>query len=164
MGGIQAAAVAIRRARADEAPLLRELNREVQALHAAAEPRRYKPLVAELAPFEAMVRAPDAHTILAEVRGEPVGYGHIVVQRRPEDPFHYAATIVHIDQIAVLSGARRRGVGVALIGYAKTLAAELTADEVTLNVWSFNTAARSFFADQGFATITERRRLANDEC
>lgn len=159
----QDAAVVLRRARADEAPLLRELNREVQALHAAAEPRRYKPLVAELAPFEAMVRAPDAHTVIAEVLGQPAGYGHIVVQRRPEDPFHHAATIIHIDQIAVLTGARRRGVGTALIGYAKALAAELAADEITLNVWSFNTAARTFFTAQGFDPITERRRLASDK-
>lgn len=151
--------ITVRRARADEAALLRELNREVQALHAAAEPLRYKPVVTELAPFEAMLAAPDAHTLIAEVQGEPAGYGHIVVQRRPEDPFHYATTIVHIDQIAVSSAARRHGVGTALIGYAKDLAAELAAAEVTLNVWSFNTAAQAFFAKQGFSTITERRRL-----
>ena len=156
--------VTIRRATAGDAALLLELNREVQALHAAAEPGRFKPVVTGTAPFAAMVGAPDAHTFIAEVRGEPAGYCHIAVQRRPENPFTYAATVVHIDQIAVRGAYRQRGVGAALIERARALAAELATDQVTLDVWSFNTVARRFFEGQGFATSTERRRLvARDE-
>lgn len=151
--------VTIRRATAGDAALLLELNREVQALHVAAEPKRFKPVVTETAPFAAMVGTPDAHTFIAEVRGEPAGYCHLVVQRRPENPFTYAATIVHIDQIAVRSAYRQRGVGTALIERARAIAAELATDQVTLDVWSFNTAARRFFEGQGFAAAIERRRL-----
>ena len=155
--------VTVRLATEDDAALLLELNREVQALHATAEPGRFKPVVTETAPFVAMLSAPEAHTYIAAVAGAPAGYAHIVVQRRPESPFTYAATIVHIDQIAVCSTHRRHGVSTALIGRAKALAAELATDHVTLEVWSFNTVAQTFFASQGFTTYTERRRLTSRE-
>jgi ribosomal protein S18 acetylase RimI-like enzyme len=151
--------VAIRRARDDDVALLRELNREVQALHAAAEPRQFKPVVTETAPFAAMVADPEGHTFIAEVGGTPAGYCATKVVRRPENPFTYAATVVYIDQIGVLGGYQRHGVGVALINRAKTLAAELRADRVALDVWSFNTGAQDFFAAQGFVPYNHRLRL-----
>jgi ribosomal protein S18 acetylase RimI-like enzyme len=155
--------VTVRPATEGDAALLLGLNREVQALHAAAEPGRFKPVVTDTAPFVAMVNTPEAQTYIADVAGTPAGYVHIVVQRRPENPFTYAATIVHIDQIAVCSTYRRHGVGTALLDRAKALAAELATDRVTLDVWSFNTVAQTFFARQGFTTYTERRRLTSDE-
>jgi hypothetical protein len=102
--------VTVRPATEGDAALLLGLNREVQALHAAAEPGRFKPVVTDTAPFVAMVNTPEAQTYIADVAGTPAGYVHIVVQRRPENPFTYAATIVHIDQIAVCSAYRRHGV------------------------------------------------------
>lgn len=151
--------IAIRRARDDDVALLRELNREVQALHAAAEPRQFKPVVADLAPFAAMVSDPEAYLFIAEVAGEPAGYCYNKVLRRPDNPFTYAATVVYVDQIAVRSGYWRHGVGAALIGRARELAAELGADRVALDVWAFNERAQGFFAAQGFAPYNQRLRL-----
>ena len=151
--------VAIRRARDDDVALLLELNREVQALHAAAAPWLFKPVVTDRGPFAAMVADPEAHTYIAEVGGDPAGYCYVKVLRRTETPFTYASTVVYIDQIAVLRAHRRHGVGAALIGRAKALAAELDADRVALDVWSFNTTAQRFFTGQGFAVFNERMSL-----
>ena len=151
--------VAIRRATPRDAALLRELNREVQALHAAAWPRRFKPTVRDESPFATMLAEPEAQTFIAAVRGDPAGYCYVTVQRRPENPFTNASTTVYIDQIAVLRAYQGHGVGDALIGRAKALAAELAADRLALDVWEFNTEARRFFAGQGFAVYNERMQI-----
>jgi ribosomal protein S18 acetylase RimI-like enzyme len=154
-----ATAVTIRRARDDDVTLLLELNREVQALHAAAEPRQFKPVVTELAPFAALVDDPETYAFIAEVGGEAIGYCVCKVMSRPEGPFSYALTIVYIDQMAVLSAYQRHGVGAALIERAKSLAAEVGATRIDLEVWSFNSGAQGFYAAQGFVPSKHRLRL-----
>jgi ribosomal protein S18 acetylase RimI-like enzyme len=149
----------IRRAGPGDAALLRTLNREVQALHAAAWPRRFKAVVDDDGPFAAMLAEPETRVFIAAVRGEPAGYCSITVQRRPENAFTNASATVYIDQIAVLSAYRQHGVGAALIKQAKALARELAADRVALDVWKFNDTAQRFFAGQGFSTYNERMQL-----
>jgi ribosomal protein S18 acetylase RimI-like enzyme len=151
--------IAIRRARGGDEALLLELNREVQALHADAEPRQFKPVVTDLAPFAALVADAEAHAHIAEVDGKPAGYCVSKVLRRPEGPFSHAGMAVYIDQMAVQSAYRRHGVGAALIENAKALAADVGADQVILEVWSFNTGAQEFYAAQGFVQYKQRLRL-----
>jgi GNAT superfamily N-acetyltransferase len=150
---------AIRRAGPGDAALLRTLNREVQALHAAAWPRRFKALVDDDAPFATMLAEPEARAFIAEVRGEPAGYCYVTVQRRPENAFTNASATVYIDQIAVLSAYQKHGVGAALLARAKALAEELAADRLALDVWEFNDTARRFFAGQGFSVYNERMQI-----
>jgi diamine N-acetyltransferase len=149
----------IRRAGPGDAALVRELNREVQALHASAWPRRFKALVDDDAPFAAMLAQPEAQTFIAEVRGQPAGYCYVTVQRRAENAFTNASVTAYIDQIAVLGAYRRQGVGAALIARAKARAAELAADRLALDVWEFNTEARRFFAGQGLSVYNERMQI-----
>ena len=151
--------LAIRRATPDDAALLRELNREVQSLHAAAWPRRFKAPVRDETPFTAMLAEPEAQTFIAEVGGEPAGYCYVTVQRRPENPFTTASITAYIDQIAVLSAYQRHGVGAALIERAKARANELAADRLALDVWEFNARAKHFFTEQGFAVYNERMQI-----
>jgi ribosomal protein S18 acetylase RimI-like enzyme len=154
-----ATVVTIRRARDDDVSLLLELNREVQVLHAAAEPRQFKPVVTDLAPFAVLVSDPETYAFIAEVGGEAAGYCVCKVLRRPDGPFSYAATAVYVDQMAVLSAYQRRGVGAAMIERAKSLATEVGADWIDLEVWSFNSGAQQFYAAQGFAPAKYRMRL-----
>ena len=149
----------LRRAVPGDAALLRELNREVQALHAAAWPRRFKPTVSDQAPFAAMLAEPEAQAFIAEVHGKPAGYCYVTVQRRPKNAFTTACTTLYIDQIAVLRAYQGHGVGAALIGRAKALVDELAADRLALDVWEFNARARRFFAGQGFAVYNERMQI-----
>jgi ribosomal protein S18 acetylase RimI-like enzyme len=151
--------IAIRRARDDDVALLLELNREVQALHAQGEPKLFKPIVTDLAPFAALVADAETYVFIAEVRGEPAGYCVSKVMRRPEGPFGHAATFVYVDQMSVLSTYQRHGVGTALLGQAKALAAEAGTDQILLEVWSFNSGAQDFYAAQGFVPIKQRLRL-----
>lgn len=153
------AGIAIRRARDGDEALLLELNREVQALHAAGEPRLFKPMVTDLGPFMAQVADAETAVFIAEVRGEPAGYGVMKVMQRPDGPFGHAATFVYVDQMAVLSAFQRHGVGTALIEQAKALAAEAGTNQIILEVWNFNSGARDFYASQGFAPMKHRLRL-----
>jgi len=152
-------AITIRRARDDDVALLLELNREVQALHAQGEPKLFRPVVTDLAPFAAQVADAETHVLIAEVQGEPAGYGVMKVMQRPDGPFGHAAMFVYVDQMAVLSAYQRHGVGTALIGRAKALAAEAGTDQILLEVWSFNSGARDFYAAQGFVPLKQRLRL-----
>ncbi|MFN8516193.1 MAG: GNAT family N-acetyltransferase [Thermomicrobiales bacterium] len=151
--------IAIRRARDGDEALLLELNREVQSLHAAGEPKLFKSVVSDLAPFAAQVADAETHVLIAEVRGAPAGYGVMKVLQRPDGPFGHAATFVYVDQMAVLSAFQRHGVGTALIEQAKALAAEAGTDQVILEVWNFNAGARDFYAAQGFTPMKHRLRL-----
>jgi putative acetyltransferase len=63
-----------------------------------------------------------------------------------------------IDQLYVLHGAQRRGIGTALLGVARNAFS-------SLNAWTFqrNTAARNFCESRGFVKIKETDGSDNAE-
>jgi ribosomal protein S18 acetylase RimI-like enzyme len=152
-------AILIRKAVEPDADNLASLNADVQAIHAAAMPWLFKPpgpntlppadVAALLAPAENLV-------FIAEVDGAAAGYAYAEFVRRPETPFHYAHDMVHLHHISVRPMHRRHGVGSALIDAVRAAATDAGIALVTLDVWTFNEAARAFFRRHGFAACTER--------
>jgi ribosomal protein S18 acetylase RimI-like enzyme len=152
-------AILIRKAVEQDADDLASLNADVQAIHAAAMPRLFKPpgpdtlppaaVAALLAPAENLV-------FIAEVDGAAAGYAYAEIVWRRETPFHHAHDMVHLHHISVRPAHRRRGVGGALIAAVRTAAADAGVALVTLDVWTFNEDARAFFRRHGFAGYTER--------
>jgi len=63
-----------------------------------------------------------------------------------------------IDQLHVLPGAQRRGIGSALLALAQ-------GDFSSLSLWSFqaNTPARRFYEERGFAAVRETDGRGNEE-
>lgn len=151
----------IRRATSADAEAVASLNADVQALHAEALPWRFKPPgPATFPPAEAraLIAKPENIIFVADIQmaRATVGYVYAEVVRREETPFTYAHESVYIHHIAVRPEFRERDVGEALLDAVRAAAAERKIDLITLDVWSFNAAARSFFRRNGFTIYNER--------
>jgi len=151
--------VFVRRAAAADAPLVATLNLDVQAVHAAAFPKRFKapgPNSSSELEFAALLAKPENLIFIALIGDEPAGYVYAEVIRRPETALTYAYDMVHVHHVSVAARYRRRGVGTALLERVRLAAKDVGIDLLTLEVWSFNETARSFFRRNGFDRYIER--------
>ena len=147
-----------RHAAAADADLLSRLNRDVQALHAAALPSRFKPPDVETFPVPDvldLLAKPETVMLIGQVDDIPAGYLYAEIIRRAENGFRYELAMVYVHHISVLAGYRGRGVGKALIKAVRAVAQEQGIAQLGLEVWTFNEQARSFFRSQGFALARE---------
>ena len=152
-------AIVVRRAVTDDAALISSLNADVQAIHAAALPERFKGPGAETFPPSAaagLLANPKNLVFVAEIDSEPAGYAYAEVIRRAESSFHHAYDSVYLHHISVRSAHRRCGVGKHLIEAVRAAGNELGISLMTLDVWSFNDDAREFFRRHGFTPYIER--------
>ena len=112
----------IRAATNDDLALLAQLNEPVQSLHAALYPADFKGNVdaANVASFfERAAAKPESSIAIAEQDGLPVGYIWFDISARPENAFKPSQSFVYIHHVSVAADARRRGVGSAMLAYAK---------------------------------------------
>jgi ribosomal protein S18 acetylase RimI-like enzyme len=152
-------ALVVRRATVNDAELISSLNADVQAIHAAAMPFRFKPPGPGTFPPSAaagLLTNPGNLVFVAEVDDIPAGYGYAEVIRRPETSFHFAFEMIYLHHISVRPEHRRGGVGEALIAAVRAAGQELGITLVSLEVYTFNEGARAFFRGQGFTPYTER--------
>ena len=135
------------------------LNAAVQALHASALPRIFKPPSADQFSPDAIKQLLDKESnsiLVAEVGGQPAGYVYYEIVRRPETPFVHALDLLYIHHIGVAAGHRRQGVGTALVRAVRSAGDRLGISAVALDVWAFNESARAFFRRNGFDLYQER--------
>ena len=149
--GDQTSSVTIRNAVPADAATLAGLGVHVQELHHRNRPDWFRPADAAAAlPLYEMLLSDRA--VRAFVFGDnavPVGYVIARSLERPETPLTWGGTLVDIDQIWVLPGARRHGVGIELVRAVRALADDLGADWLHLTVWDFNQEAQAFFKAAG---------------
>ena len=150
--------VAVRRAAVADAALIASLNADVQAIHAAVLPVRFKPPSADgfLAEASALLAKPETLAFVAEAASGPAGYALAEVIRRPETSLVHAHEMIMVNHLSVRPQLRRCGVGSALIAAARAAGSELGITLVALDVWTFNDDARAFFRRQGFVPYIER--------
>jgi len=151
--------IAIRRATTADAELVSSLGADVQAIHAAALPWRYKPPGPDtfsLAHAAALLAKADDHVFIAEIAGTPVGYAHAEIVRREETPFHHAQATIHLHAISVRPEHRRKGVGDALIAAVRSVGKDEGITLLSAEVWTFNETARAFFRRHGLMPYSER--------
>jgi diamine N-acetyltransferase len=149
----------IRPADTADAAIVSSLTADVQAVHAAALPRRFKPPGPETFPPAAaaeLLANPANLVFVAEIDFTPVGYAYAEHIRRPESSFQYAHEMIHLHHISVRAAYQRRGVAGALIKALRAAADERGVSVLALDVWSFNDHARMFFARNGFTPYNER--------
>lgn len=143
---------AIRRATPADAATVAALNAHIQSWHAAHYPDAFFPApdpTALTAHFAERLADPAATCLLA---GDPAqGYALCTLQERPLSLFSPAIRRLMVDHIAVAPGARRQGIGRALLAAARVLAREAKADEILLDTWEGNRDAHAFFRAMGFA-------------
>src|SRR5262249_42447081 len=142
-----------------DADAVASLNAEVQALHARELPWRFKPPGPATFPpagAAALIGKPENIIFVAEVGGEAVGYIYAEGLHRDETPVTYAHDTVYIHHISVRPEFREQDMGEALLDAVRAAAVELKIELITLDVWSFNASARSFFRRNGFTIYNER--------
>src|ERR1700756_4592838 len=109
--------ISVRRATKKDAALIATLIADVQALHAAALPRQFKPVdkVSYAKDAAAALARPERLVFIAYVADEPAGFVHAETIRQPETSLLYAQQTLYIHAISVRPNYRRRGVGSALM-------------------------------------------------
>jgi len=151
--------IVVRRATTADAELVSALNADVQALHAAALPWRFKPPGPGTFPpkdAEALLAKSDHLTFIAEVAGEPAGYASAEIVRRTETSFHHPFAMVHLHHISVRPDHRQQGVGNALLAAVRAAGKEQGITLLSADVYTFNERARAFFRRNGFSPYIER--------
>lgn len=137
-----------------DAPLLAELNRDVQQLHVDMLPAVYKQVddvTAVVEDFRSRILGQAAYrAYIVEVEGEPAGYACAEVRRRPEDAYHPGRDYIHVDAISVRPEYRQSGCGRALMDAVFDLARAEGMGRVSLDVMAFNTGAIAFYERLGF--------------
>lgn len=139
---------------------LARMNETVQTWHHQNYPAEFKPYHhAEIAEaFERMLTQQDYFALVAKSDGESIGYLLGCIKRRPEPAFQYEKAILHIDQIAVVEGHRKQGIGQRLLEAASGLAKEQNISEIQLDHWAGNELAEQFFSQHGFVYFNHRMR------
>jgi ribosomal protein S18 acetylase RimI-like enzyme len=159
--------IAVRKATTADAEILSSLNVDVQTIHWSAFPTRFKPPGPDTFPptaAAALLAQPDNLVFVAEVDSRPVGYAYAQVVHRPETAFSYAEDLVHVHHISVRPSHRKQGLGRALLDAVRSAASERGMTVLTLDVWTFNEDARSFFRRQGFTPYNERLWSRSTSC
>jgi diamine N-acetyltransferase len=152
-------AIVVRKASQQDRDLLASLNADVQAVHAAAMPRRFKPPGPDTFPpgaVAALLARPENLIFIAEIDSIAAGYAYAEIVRRPETAIHYADDMVYLHHLSVRPAHRRHGVGSALIDAVRAAATGSGIALIALDVWTFNNEARAFFRRHGFAAYNER--------
>ena len=152
----------VRLATPNDAELISTLNAEVQKVYAEALPHLFKPASSETFPtsfVRQLLADPDTCIFIGSLHGAPVGYIYAQIIRRTETALRRAGEHLHIHHISVNRTHQRRGCGHALIQAVVQFAKEHGLATITLDVWSFNTQARGFFATQGFTVYNENMWL-----
>ena len=146
----------IRRATRADLAALTALNEQVHAIHVAERPDYFcRPEPAAVSKWlGGMLDDPTIAVWIAHLEDTPVGYVLLMVKERPANPFCQARVTAEIDQIAVHQSVRGTGVGTALIRAAIAHADARDIENVELNVWAFNNAARAAFEHLGFTART----------
>ena len=153
--------LSIRLATLSDAATLAELNGEVQGLHVAERPDQFKVTDPEqvAAWYRQRLEEAGVRIWVAELDAELVGYLLALERQRDDGPFCPARSWWELDQVAVRSRCRRRGVARALIEKALAEARTAGVHEVEFNTWSFNDAAQRAFARFGFKPKVVRFEL-----
>lgn len=138
--------------------LIASLVEEVQNLHAGLFPAVYKIFdengIRET--MEKMLADEQSRLFVAQLNGETIAYILTMVKEVPENAFHYAYRMVHIDQIVVSGKHQQTGVGSMLMDKAEELAKELSVNRLELDHLHINTVAANFFRRKGYESYRHK--------
>ena len=159
-------AITIRPAVSEDADGITRTYLESAEYHAQLDPERYwMPATDAIsARYREGRQHPDsaeAITLVAELRGEIVGFIDARLTRSP-DPMHRAMTYCHVEEIAVSSRRQNQSVGARLLRAAEDWGRRQGAEFASLEYHAANTRASMFYHGRmGYcvASITAIKRL-----
>jgi GNAT superfamily N-acetyltransferase len=151
----------IRAAVIGDEEILARLNSFVQDLHVQRRPDHFKQthLPELVAWYRSLLERTTARIWIAQEQGRPVGYVLAVFQHVPANPFTQTRDWCEIDQIAVDSNYRRRGIARSLVLKAIAEARAEGIQRVEAASWSFNEETHEVFRRLGFTPKTVRFEL-----
>ena len=100
--------------------------------------------------FQGLLGKDDSQIWLAVEGGAPVGFAHVTVQERLENPFCRERKYWEVTSISVRVDKQRSGVGRQLIEHVVRTAAQNGICDVELSCWCFNSGAQEAFRRLGF--------------
>ena len=152
----------IRLATLDDAEIISTLNMDVQRIHAEALPHLFKPPSKETFPsllIREWLANPNIYIYIGYLDGQAIGYIYAEARYQPETSWRYELDSVYIHHISLKPEYQAKGYGGKLIEAVKGLANEKGISLIALDVWSFNTRAKTFFQKQGFVNYKEQMWL-----
>lgn len=82
-----------------------------------------------------------------------LGYAFCIIKEIKDDNILVNRRELYIDDLCVLEGNRGNHIGSSLFSYVKERAIDLKCDAITLNVWSFNEGAMTFYQKMGMKPL-----------
>ena len=124
----------------------------LQNAHVEAFPDIYRPFGLDDAKshLESNLALPDTTIRVASDDKTVAGHMVLKVEERPQSMFTHAQRYGHVCQIEVDPDYRRIGLGRMLLADCDRLAISNNLTRIVLEVWEFNTSARTFFRDFGY--------------
>jgi ribosomal protein S18 acetylase RimI-like enzyme len=143
--------ISVQVATLSDVSLLVRLNAVVQQLHVDQRPDLFSPVTPEAVAtwFRQLLPQANCSVWLAVCDSVSVGYLLGLIHNRPATPFSPSRTWFEVDQLAVDSSYRNRGVGTALLSHAIAFARSSQIPNIEVTTWAFNTPAQSLFRNLG---------------
>jgi ribosomal protein S18 acetylase RimI-like enzyme len=147
-----------RRARPDDFQTIAKLAQEAHTFHANALPEIFQLASASVVSRDDIAQlpaAPRSLLLVATVDGIVVGYAHAEVRETAATIYKRPHSALHVIAMVVARSLRRQGIGRALLAAVRAEALALRLPELSLEVYAFNSAARAFYEQAGFASLRE---------
>ncbi|SER30880.1 GNAT family N-acetyltransferase [Parafannyhessea umbonata] len=141
----------IRRARKSDIPQIEELLLQVLNVHAQGRPDLFVPNTRKYTSAELEeIIGDERRPVFVAVEGElVVGYAFCVYQQHVNSNNMTDVRTLYIDDLCVREGYRGKHIGSTLYNYVIDFARGQGFYNVTLNVWSCNPSAQSFYEKMG---------------
>lgn len=140
----------IRRATTSDIETIINLLHQVDMVHYHIRPDLFKPNTTKYNELELKDLLTDnCKPIFVYVEGGVLGYAFCQITEVQNDILLQNAKNLYIDDICVDENARGRHVGKALFEYVRNYAQSIGCHNITLNVWTGNDAALSFYKNMG---------------
>lgn len=149
----------IRKADAHDYPQLIQLYTELDELHQKALPgvfRQPNGPLRSLEYFKKVISDSNSIVFVAQKDAELIGFVHAYVRQSPDVPILVPRKFGIIEDLLVTKDSRKKGVGQQLMEKARQWILDQGADLIELNVWEFNTQARTFYEKLGYQTVSRK--------
>jgi GNAT superfamily N-acetyltransferase len=152
----------IRPATPEDIPAIQSLYRLLDQHHVALYPEVFQPLETDARPdslIQEWLDNPEATYLVVEIAEEVVGFLNVRKMSSPALPIFQPRAWAHVENAVVAPGHQGQGLGKALFEAAILWAKAQGLNCMQTQVWSANEAARAFYAERGFAPLTEKLQL-----
>lgn len=141
----------IRRAEIRDTEKIKDLLNQVLNVHHNGRPDLFKANCRKYTDDELKILILDdsCPIFVAENKDGVQGYAFCILQEHKRDNILTDIKTLYIDDLCVDENARGKHVGTALYDFVRCYAKETGCYNLTLNVWSCNTGAQTFYEKQG---------------